>query len=74
MLVYIIISVRPAGRVSVRGKNLNVANLSDTKNMINVKLCLMIVLIELYPFIPLSVNFIVFHGHGSFEIFMFLSV
>ena len=29
---------------------------SDIINMINVKLCMMVVLIELYPFIPLSLN------------------
>ena len=54
---------RPAGRVSVCGKNLNFASFSDTINMINVQLCVMVVLIELYPFIPLSVTLIIFQGH-----------
>ena len=36
------ISVRAAGRVSVGGKNLNVAIISDTINMINVKFCMMV--------------------------------
>ena len=30
--------------------------------MINVQLCVMVVLIELYPFIPLSVTLIAFQG------------
>ena len=33
--------------------------------MINVKLCMMVVLIELYPLIPLSVTLIAFQGHSS---------
>ena len=78
MWVYVVISVRPAGRVSVCGKNINVAIFSDTVNMIKDKLCVMVVLIELYPFIPLSVTLIVFQGLSSVEqfqlnIFMFLS-
>ena len=32
---------------------------------INVKLCMMRVVIELYPFIPLSATMIVFQGHRS---------
>ena len=34
-------------------------------NVINVKLCMMEVLTELYPFILLSVTLIVFQGHSS---------
>ena len=58
---------RPA--VSVYGKNFNVSIFSDTLNMINVKLYMRVVLIELYPFIPLSVTLIVFQGHGSIKQF-----
>ena len=58
----VMISVRS---VSVCGKNFNVAIVSDTLNMINVKSRLMVVLIELHPFIPLSVTLIVFQGHSS---------
>ena len=47
------ISVRLAG-LSVCGKNLNVVILSDATNMINVKLWMMVVLSELYPFITFS--------------------
>ena len=32
---------------------------------INVKLCMMVVLIELYPFTPLSVTLIVFQGRSN---------
>ena len=44
-------------------------------NIINFKLCMMVVLIELYPFIPLSVTLIVFQGDRSVltENVMFLS-
>ena len=49
MWIYVITNVRPAGRVSVRGKNLNVVILSDTINMVNVKLFMVVVLIVLYP-------------------------
>ena len=51
---------RPAGRVPVCGKNINVAIFSDTVNMINVKLCMMVVITELQQFIPLSVTLVVF--------------
>ena len=54
------ISVRPTGRVFEYGKKkINVTIFSDIINMISAKLCMMEVLIELYPFIPLSVTLIV---------------
>ena len=64
------ISVSPAGQLSICGKNFNVVNVvtfSDTISMINVKLCMAVVLTELYPFIPLSlslvsVTLIIFQG------------
>ena len=45
----------------------NVVTFSDTISMINVKLCMAVVLTELYPFIPLSlslvsVTLIIFQG------------
>ena len=46
-------------------RTFNVVIFSDTINMINVKLCMMVVLIELYPSIPLSVTLVVFQGYGS---------
>ena len=57
--------VRLVGSLSVCGKNFNVAIFSVTIHMINVKLCMMVVLMELYPFIPLSVTLIVLQGHSS---------
>ena len=68
------ISVRPAGHMSVRGKNLNVAIFSDILKIINVKLCMVVVLIEHYPFIPLSVTLIVFQGHSSVKQFLLKNV
>ena len=58
------ISVTPADLLFVCGKNFNVAIFSDTINMINVKSCMMVVLLELYTFIPLSVTLIVFWAVG----------
>ena len=63
------ISVRPAGRLSVCGKNFNIAIFSDTVSMIKVKVCTIVVLIELYPFVPLSVTFVLFQGHSSVKQF-----
>ena len=54
------ISVTPADLLFVCGKNFNVAIFSDTINTINVKLCMVVVVIEHYPFIPLSVTLFVF--------------
>ena len=59
------ISVRPAG--FQHGKNFYIAIFSDTINLINVKLYMMVVLIELYPSIPLSVTLIIFQGHSNFK-------
>ena len=42
---------------------------SDDMNMINVTVCMMVILIELYPFIPLSVTLIVFQGHSTVKQF-----
>ena len=63
------ISVRPAGQLSVCGKNFNVAIFLDTISKINGKLCMIVVLIELYPFVTLSVTLIVLQGHSSVKQF-----
>ena len=64
------ISVRPAGWLIVRcGKNFNVAVFSDTMNVINFKLCMMVLLIELYLFIPLLVPLTIFQGHRCVQQF-----
>ena len=44
--VYVAISVRPASQLSTRDKNFSVAIFSDTMNMINVKLRMVVVLSE----------------------------
>ena len=60
---YVTISVRPAGRLYVCDKNFNVAIFLDTIYITNAKLCMIVLLIELYPFIPLSVTLIVIQSH-----------
>ena len=56
----------PARWLSCVAKTLNIANFSGTINMINVRLCLMILLIELCPFISLSLTLSKFlQGHSS---------
>ena len=63
------ISVTPADLLFVCGKNFNVAIFSDTINTINVKLCMVVVVIEHYPFIPLSVTLCAFQDHSSVKHF-----
>ena len=59
-----------AGRVNLRrGKNFNVAIFLGIINVMYIKLCMMALLIELYPFKPLSVTLIVFQGHSSVKEF-----
>ena len=48
------------GQVSGLVENVSIEIYSDTTNVINVKLCLMVLLIELYLFIPLSVALTIF--------------
>ena len=52
-------------------KNLGI--FSDTINVINRKLCMVVLLIELYLFIPLSVTRTVFQGHNIIEQFLLKS-
>ena len=59
------ISVRLASQVSICGKDLNVAIFSDTVSMINGKLFMIVVVIELFQFSPFSVTLILFQGHSS---------
>ena len=44
---------------------------SDAINMINVELCMIVVHMDLYLFIPLSMTLIVFQGHSSVKQFRF---
>ena len=66
------IIVKQAGQLvgTICAKNFNIAIFSDTINMINVRHCMMVSLIELYPFIPLLVTLIVFQGHSSVKQFL----
>ena len=64
--VNVMISVGTASQVTVwRGKNFVVAIFSDTIHVINIKLYMMLLLTELYLFIPLLVTLIIFEGHSS---------
>ena len=45
-------------------ENFNIEIYLDTINAMNVKLCMMVLLIELYLFIPLSVTLTVFQGQA----------
>ena len=70
----VMFSVRLAGwpegwQSVVCGKNFNVVIFSDTINMTYVKLCMKVVLTELYLFMPLSVTLIVFQDHSSVKQF-----
>ena len=57
------INVRPAGRpIDLRGKNFVVAIFSES--MINVKLCMVVLLTELYRLISLSMT-LIFQGHSG---------
>ena len=67
LLVVLMISVvlgLTACRVIVQhGKNFNLANVLDTINIINDKLCIMLLLTKLYPYTPVSMTLSVFQGH-----------
>ena len=45
--------------------NFHVAIFSGYIKVMNIKLCKMVLLIQLYLFIPLSVTFTIFSGHSS---------
>ena len=60
-----IISMFFVNQVSGFVKNFNIGIYSDTINVINIKHCLMVLLIKLYLFIPLSVTLTICKGHSS---------
>ena len=49
-------------------ENFNIGIFSDTIDAINVKLCVMVLRIELYLFISLSVTLTLFQGHSSVKL------
>ena len=57
------------GQESGLVENLNIEIDSDTINVINVKLCMTVLLIELFLFIPLSVTLTILQGHSNVEQF-----
>ena len=57
------------GQVSGLVENFNISIVSGTVNVITVKLCMMVLLIDLYLFIPFSVTLTIFKGHSTVEQF-----
>ena len=55
---------KAAGRLSIYGRNSNIVIFSNAISMTDVKLCVMVVLVELYLLIPLSVTLII-SSYGS---------
>ena len=55
-----IIKMFLVGQVSGLVKNFNMGIYSDTINVIDIKLCMVVLLFKLYLFIPLSVIFTIF--------------
>ena len=56
-------------QVSGLAQNFDMGIYSHTVNVINVKLCMMVLLLELYLFIPLSVTLTIFQGHSNVKLF-----
>ena len=67
MWAYVMISVRPADSLLIvqRSKNFNIDIFSDAINVINVKLCMMVLLIELFLFPSFSETLTIFQSHRS---------
>ena len=57
------------GQVSGLDGNFNTGIYSDTIKVINVRLCMMVLLIEFYLFIRFSVTLTIFQGHSDAEQF-----
>ena len=57
------------GQVSGLVENLNIEIYSDTINVVNVRLYMMVIQIGLYLFIPLSVFLIIFQSHSDVKQF-----
>ena len=57
------------GQVSGLAENVNIGIVSGTINVVNVKLCMLVLLIELYLVIPLSVTLIRSEGYNNTEQF-----
>ena len=57
------------GYMSGLVKNFNLGNFSDTMNVINVRLCMVVLLSELYLFITLSMTLTLFQGFSCVKQF-----
>ena len=57
------------GQMSVLVKNFDIQIFSDTINIIKVKVCMMVLHIELYLLITLSVTLTLFQGHSNVKQF-----
>ena len=64
-IIYMLLISQVSGLV----KYFNIGIYSDTMYVINVEVCMMVLLIELYLFIPLSVTLTIFQGHNSVKEF-----
>ena len=53
------------GQVSGLVENFNIGIFSDTINVIKVKVCMIVLYIELYLFVILSVTLALLQGHSS---------
>ena len=64
-----IINIFLVVQVSGFVENFKIGIFSNTVNVINVKLCMIVLLAELHSFIPLSVTLTIFQGHSNAEHF-----
>ena len=64
-----IINTFLVSQVSGFVENVNTGIFSDNIDVINLKLCMMAILIELYLFISLSVTITIFQGHSNVKQF-----
>ena len=60
-----IIGMFLVGQASGLVGNFDIRIFSDTITVLNVKLCMVVLLIELYLFIQLSVIWTIFQGHSN---------
>ena len=61
------INMFSVGQVSGLVKNFIIGIYSDTMTVVNIKLCMMVLLIKLYLFIPLSMTLAIFQGLDSIK-------
>ena len=57
------------GQVSGLVKNFNTGIYTDTINVVNVKPCMMVLLMELYLFLAFSVTLTIYQGHSNVKHF-----